>query len=118
MQRTGTLTVPSSGTWTDDRAADTVSGGTGEPVTDLTDLDDDLTERPDPTGPASRLAELVAALADCPPPVAFDAVERSIPPCADPDHDDLSADERLAVVANALVRLRHELDIRERRRPA
>jgi hypothetical protein len=114
MQRTGTLTVPISGTWADDANHDTVSGRTHESVTELADLTD-LTE---PTGPTSRLAELVAALTDCPPPLAADAVERSIPPCADPEHDGLSADERLAVVAGALVRLRHDLDIRERRRPA
>jgi hypothetical protein len=66
----------------------------------------------DPNGPGGRLAELVAHLSECPPTVAVDAVRRSLPT----DDDDLTADERLAVVAGALVRLRRDIDLRDHRR--
>ena len=65
----------------------------------------------DPTGPTGRLAELVAHLSGCPASRAVDAVERSLPD----DDDDLRVDDRLAVVAHAMLLLKREIDLRDRR---
>lgn len=56
----------------------------------------------------ARLAELVADLSGCPAPAALDAVSRAggeFPPA--------TADEALAVVARAMVQMRHRVDVRE-----
>jgi len=73
----------------------------------------------DPNGPTGRLAELVAHLAGCPAHLAVGAVERALPAEAD-DPQELSADERLDLVARAIVALKHDVDLREQRhrRPA
>ena len=89
MQRTGATTVPPSGAFLE------------------------------PTEATDRLAELVAALTDCPGPLARDAVARSLPPADDNGPAGaLSADARLGVVASAVVRLRHGLGAQPRRLPA
>lgn len=89
MRRTGATTVPPSGAFLE------------------------------PTEPTDRLAELVAALTDCPGPLARDAVTRCLPPEDDNGPaSGLSADERLGVVASAMVRVRHDLGAQPRRRPA
>lgn len=80
-----------------------------------------ITPRPpfDPAGPIGRLAELVAHLSGCPAHIAVVAVQRALPAGVDV-HDDLNADGRLALVAQAMVLLRSDLDLRDQRhrRPA
>lgn len=61
---------------------------------------------PRPPVVVHRLAELVAHLAGCPAPSAVAAVERSLPA----GDDGLSAEQRLAVVARALVLVRRHRD--------
>ena len=70
--------------------------------------------------PGGRLAELVAHLTGCAPVTAVDAVEHALPGAGDPPGAPpagLSLDERLDVVARALLSVRRErsLDLRERR---
>jgi hypothetical protein len=77
-----------------------------------------LTRPIDPAGPDGRLAELVAHLTGCAPTTAVDAVSDALP-----DDHDLGLDDRLEVVARAMVRVRREqrLDLRDtsaQRRPA
>lgn len=72
----------------------------------------------DPSGPDGRLAELVAHLTGCAPTAAVDAVAGAIP-----DDHDLSVDDRLEVVARAMVKVKKEQhldlrDMRAQRRPA
>lgn len=57
----------------------------------------------------SRLAELVAHLSGCPARVAMDAVRQCLPP----EGGVLDDDERLAVVARAMVFVRRLLDLRD-----
>lgn len=57
----------------------------------------------------ARLAELVLHLSDCPPPAAVAAVA-----AASGDVAATTGDERLAIVAQALVSLRHGIDLRDR----
>lgn len=69
-------------------------------------------------GGENRLAELVAHLTGCAPTAAVEAIER-----ARPSDDELSVDERLEVVAQAIVAVKREqrLDLRDHhpvRRPA
>jgi len=73
----------------------------------------------DPNGPTGRLAELVAHLAGCPAHLAVGAVERALPADA-ASPQDLSPDERLDVVARAIVVLKRDIDLRgqRHRRPA
>lgn len=59
----------------------------------------------------SRLAELVAHLTGCPARIAVEAVGRCLPP----DGGNLDDDERLAVVARAMVFVRRLLDLRDQR---
>ncbi len=66
----------------------------------------------DTSGPNARLAELVAHLSGCPAPLAVDAVERSLP-------DDVeTTDDRLEVVARAMVLVKREGERLHARRPA
>ena len=69
--------------------------------------------RLDPAGPDGRLAELVAHLTGCAPGAAVDAVAGAL--SGDPETRTL--DDRLGIVARAMVTLKKEqrLDLRERR---
>jgi len=68
---------------------------------------------PDAKGPDSRLAELVAHLTGCAPSIAVDAVDHALPH----GDDELTFDDRLGVVAQALVQVSHDLRL-DLRRPA
>jgi hypothetical protein len=60
-----------------------------------------------PTPSHDRLAELVMHLTDCPAPLAVAAVNEAA------GEDDLeSQDERLMVVARAMVSVKHGIDLR------
>lgn len=64
-------------------------------------------------GPNARLAELVVHLSDCPAPAAVAAVNEAAgdtPPASD--------DERLHIVARALVSVRRHIDLRDHAKPA
>ena len=62
--------------------------------------------------PENRLAELVAHLTGCPARSALRAVDDALPA----DHDQLSVDDRLGVVARALIVVqREQVDLRSRR---
>jgi hypothetical protein len=62
--------------------------------------------------PDNRLAELVAHLTGCAPRTAVRAVDDALPA----EHQQLSVDDRLGVVARALVVVKHEqVDLRSRR---
>jgi hypothetical protein len=66
----------------------------------------------DQAAPDNRLAELVAHLTGCAPRAAVRAVDDALPT----EHDHLSLEERLGVVAQALVVVqRGQLDLRSRR---
>lgn len=69
----------------------------------------------DPTGPAARLAELVAHLTSCPAHVAVGAIRQALPADAD-GVADLSTDDRLAVVAEAMLLVQRDFDLRVARR--
>jgi hypothetical protein len=68
----------------------------------------------DTSGPDARLAELVAHLTGCGPFAAVGAVDDALPPV----HDDLTVDDRIAVVAQAIVTVRREQVSLRARRPA
>lgn len=71
-------------------------------------------------GPTGRLAELVAHLCACPGAIAVEAVERACgsgPGVPGPGVEPEAVDERLEVVAKAMVLLRHDQQ-RRHRRPA
>jgi hypothetical protein len=72
-----------------------------------------LAGRPSPRpDPENRLAELVAHLTGCGPLAAVDAVERALPAGG----AELSVDDRVGVVARALVTVkRTQVDLRSRR---
>ena len=61
-----------------------------------------------PTGVEPRLAELVVHLTDCPPRLAVAAVNAAVG-----DERPATADERLAVVADAIVAVRRQIDLRD-----
>ena len=69
----------------------------------------------DTSGPESRLAELVAHLTGCAPDLAVEAVEGAAHTADQAAAG--SGRDRLAVVAEAMVRLRHDprVDLRDRR---
>ena len=64
-------------------------------------------------GPNARLAELVVHLSDCPAPAAVAAVNE-----AAGGSTLATDDERLRVVARALVSVRRHIDLRDRSKPA
>ena len=68
----------------------------------------------DTTGPDARLAELVAHLTGCGPYAAVGAVDAAMPA----DVAGLTLDDRLAVVAEALLVVRHDRQRQTRRRSA
>ena len=68
----------------------------------------------DTSGPDARLAELVAHLTGCGPYAAVGAVDAAMPAGA----ADLTIDDRLAVVAQALVAVKREQVSLRARRPA
>ena len=68
----------------------------------------------DTTGPDARLAELVAHLTGCGPYAAVGAVDAAMPA----DAGGLTLDDRLAVVAEALVTVKREQVSLRARRPA
>jgi hypothetical protein len=68
----------------------------------------------DTSGPDARLAELVAHLTGCGPFAAVGAVDDALPA----GHPDLTIDDRLAVVAQAIVAVRREQVSLRARRPA
>jgi hypothetical protein len=67
----------------------------------------------DTSGPDGRLAELVAHLTGCSASIAVDAVDHALPA----DAGTLSIDDRMGVVARAMVAVRHDhrSDLRTRR---
>lgn len=68
----------------------------------------------DTSGPDARLAELVAHLTGCGPYAAVGAVDAAMPA----DAAGLTLDDRLAVVAEALVTVKREQVSLRARRPA
>ena len=68
----------------------------------------------DTSGPDGRLAELVAHLTGCGPFAAVGAVDAAMPA----ETTDLTLDDRLAVVAQALVTVKREQVSLRARRPA
>ena len=68
----------------------------------------------DTTGPDARLAELVAHLTGCGPYAAVGAVDAAMPA----DAGGLTLDDRLAVVAEALVTVKRDQVSLRARRPA
>ena len=68
----------------------------------------------DTSGPDARLAELVAHLTGCGAYAAVGAVDAAMPG----DAGDLTIDDRLAVVAQALVTVKREQVTLRARRPA
>lgn len=71
----------------------------------------------DASGPDDRLAELVAHLTGCDAPLALRAVERALPGGRTPH--ELTADDRLGVLAEALLTVRRAQPAELRtRRPA
>jgi len=65
---------------------------------------------PSPTGLAPRLAEMVTHLTDCNPRLAVAAVNAAVG-----DAPPTTRDERLALVADAMVAVRRMIDLRDPR---